>query len=63
MDRARKQVVAGVHCVHFLTLLVLITVQLSCLPGDYFDPMFVKPMVALRPLHYSAEVGPRSVLC
>lgn len=24
--------------------------------GDYFDPMFVKPMVALRPLHYSAEV-------
>jgi hypothetical protein len=25
--------------------------------GDYFDPMFVKPMVALRPLHYSAEVG------
>lgn len=31
--------------------------MVSC-AGDYFDPMFVKPMVALRPLHYSAEVNP-----
>lgn len=37
-------------------LLRLLALALK-LPGDYFDPMFVKPMVALRPLHYSAEVS------
>jgi hypothetical protein len=36
---------------------VLCCVVLCLCAGDYFDPMFVKPMVALRPLHYSAEVS------
>lgn len=39
---------------HKLLRLLALSLQL---PGDYFDPMFVKPMVALRPLHYSAEVS------
>jgi hypothetical protein len=38
------------------TLICITIHSLLTHAGDYFDPMFVKPMVALRPLHYSAEV-------
>eukprot|EP00775_Hariotina_reticulata_P010233 gene10233-10393_t len=37
-------------------LLRLVALSLD-LPADYFRPYFSKPMIALRPLHYSAEVS------
>jgi isopenicillin N synthase-like dioxygenase len=37
-------------------LLRLLALSLD-LPAEYFAPYFTKPMIALRPLHYSAEVG------
>lgn len=37
-------------------LLRLLALSLE-LPAAYFDPYFTSPMVALRPLHYSAEVN------
>jgi isopenicillin N synthase-like dioxygenase len=39
-----------------MRLLRLLALSLG-LPGDYFTPYFTHPMVALRPLHYTAEVG------
>jgi len=37
-------------------LLRLLALSLQ-LPADFFNPHFTTPMIALRPLHYSAEVG------
>jgi hypothetical protein len=39
------------------TLLLLPLVVVSCRAGDFFAPMFDRPMIALRPLHYSDEVS------
>lgn len=38
-----------------MRLLRLLALSLG-LPGGYFAPYFTHPMVALRPLHYTAEV-------
>jgi isopenicillin N synthase-like dioxygenase len=38
-----------------MRLLRLLALSLG-LPGDYFAPYFTHPMIALRPLHYTAEV-------
>jgi hypothetical protein len=40
-----------------MRLLQLLALSLG-LPGDYFAPYFTQPMIALRPLHYTAEVWP-----
>ena len=49
---------AGLHGGHTLAdrLLPLIAVALQ-LPTDFFDMHFDKPMIALRPLHYSAQTS------
>eukprot|EP00882_Tetradesmus_deserticola_P026949 GHRQ01029774.1.p1 GENE.GHRQ01029774.1~~GHRQ01029774.1.p1 ORF type:complete len:192 (+),score=75.26 GHRQ01029774.1:466-1041(+) len=39
-----------------MRLLRLLALSLA-LPADYFAPHFTHPMVALRPLHYTAEVS------
>eukprot|EP00878_Enallax_costatus_P011506 GHUV01012012.1.p1 GENE.GHUV01012012.1~~GHUV01012012.1.p1 ORF type:complete len:265 (+),score=49.98 GHUV01012012.1:753-1547(+) len=41
-----------------MRMLRLLALSLG-LPAEYFDEYFTSPMVALRPLHYSAEVRPR----
>jgi len=44
-------------------LLPLIAIALQ-LPTDFFDMHFDKPMIALRPLHYSAQTSlPDEVRC